>query len=138
MLKICPSCHRTFSGGRLCLHCPDVGLLDVAEAGTRPHLKERDLQHTINTYYGARSAMLLLFIGILLGGASGLVLLRRAWLAPEGGRLGWYLAAAAAFPVAIALALWVGGRVVHFFSAVCRGRTQTLDDLREGLRAVRR
>jgi hypothetical protein len=133
MLKICPSCHKTFSGGRLCLTCPGSALLDVADAATRPHLKERELQHTINTYYGARSAMLLLFIGMLLGGGSALLLARRATLT-TGPAWGWWLAAGLALPLALVLALWVGGRVVHFFSAVCRGKAQSLDDLRLALR----
>ena len=136
MLKICPRCHRTFSGGRLCLDCADSQLLDVADAGTRPHLRRAELQHTINTYYGARSAMLLLFLSMLLGGAAAFWL-ARAGFAAESGRLAWFVAAALAL-VGVPVAGLLGGvRVVRWFS-VCRGHPPGLDDLRESLRKRRR
>ncbi|MHB8419241.1 MAG: hypothetical protein ACYDCL_14285 [Myxococcales bacterium] len=135
MLKICPQCHRTFSGGRLCPDCGVSRLLDVAEASTRPHLRRAELQHTINTYYGARSAMLLLFLSLLLGGAVAFGLVRAAFAAPTG-RLPWFVAAALAL-VGIPLAgLFGGGRVVRWFS-VCRGQPPSLDDLRASLRKRR-
>ncbi len=136
MLKICPRCHRTFSGGRLCLDCDGSQLLDVAAAGTKPHLRRADLQHTINTYYGARSAMLLLFLSMLLGGAIAFGLARAAFALP-GGRLPWFLAAGLAL-VGIPLGgLLGGGRVVRWFS-VCRGQTQSIDDLRASLQRRRK
>ncbi len=138
MLKICPRCHRTFSGGRACPRCADaVALLDVADPRTRPHLRERELRHTINTYYGARSAMLLLFGGILAGALAAVVVARRAFLAPPGARGAWLAAAALAFAGCVAAALLGGSRVVHLFSRVCRVRPPTLEDLRADLRSRR-
>ncbi|HUB08292.1 MAG TPA: hypothetical protein VMB50_14895 [Myxococcales bacterium] len=135
MLKICPRCHRTFSGGRLCLDCEGSQLLDVAAAGTRPHLRRAELQHTINTYYGARSAMLLLFLSILLGGAVAFGLARAAFAAPAGRS--WWFGAAGLALVGIPLAGLLGGaRVVRWFS-VCRGHPPMLDDLRASLRKRR-
>jgi hypothetical protein len=136
VLKICPHCHRTFSGGRLCPLCREgVPLLDVADARTRPFLKQAEIQHTINTYYGARTAMLLLFMGMLLGGATAVGLVRRGVVAPPGQRWAWFALGAACLLGLPTAAVYLGGRVVHLFSAVCRGRTPTLEDLREGLRA---
>src|SRR5262244_3723603 len=74
VIKICPRCRRTFSGGTVCLHCQhEVALLDLAEpAVRRAHLRgDGELRATIRTYYGARSAMLMLFVGILFGLALG-------------------------------------------------------------------
>jgi hypothetical protein len=139
VLKICPSCHRTFSGGRLCPGCGDpVLLLDVADPSTRPHLRQAELQHTINTYYGARTAMLLLFGGMLFGGALALAVARRGFVAPVGQRWAWLAAAAACLLGLPTAAVYVGGRIVHLFSSVCRGRTPTLDDLRYQLRRQRK
>ncbi len=135
MLKICPSCHKTFSGGRICPSCRTADLLDVADPRSRPHLRQDELQHTINTYYGARSAMLLLFAAMLVGGAAALAVLRRGFMTPPGDRPLWLAAAGVAFLAAIAGALLLGGRVVRLFSAVCRGRAPTLEDLRRELRA---
>jgi hypothetical protein len=135
VLKICPRCHRTFSGGKLCPGCGEaVVLLDVADARTRPFLKQAELQHTINTYYGARTAMLLLFAGMLFGGATAVAVVRRGMVAPPGQRWIWFAGAGACLLGLPSAAVYLGGRVVHLFSAVCRGRTQTLEDLREGLR----
>jgi hypothetical protein len=134
VLKICPRCARTFSGGRLCPSCTEpVGLLDVADARTRPFLKQAELQHTINTYYGARTAMLLLFAGMLFGGAIAVAVLRRGFVAPPGQRWLWFAVAAACLLGLPAGAVYLGGRIVHLFSAVCRGRTPTLEDLRADL-----
>ncbi len=135
MLKICPSCHKTFSGGRVCPSCRAADLLDVADPGTRPHLRGSELQHTINTYYGARSAMLLLFAAMLVGGVAALAVARHGLLAPAAQRPLWLAAAGAAFLGAVALALLVGGRVVRLFSSVCRGRAPTIEDLRREFRA---
>lgn len=137
MLKICPCCHKTFSGGRACPACGVADLLDVADPGTRPHLRQSELQQTINTYYGARSAMLLLFFGMLLGGVAALALMRHGSLAPAAARPLWFAAAGVAFLAATTLALLAGGRLVHLFSAICRGRPPTLDDLRQDLHAGR-
>ena len=65
----------------MCLQCrEEVALLDVAEPSVRrAHLRgDGELRVTIRTYYGARSAMLMLFQGILFGLAFGIALLRKA------------------------------------------------------------
>ncbi|MHB1843432.1 MAG: hypothetical protein ACYCWW_01180 [Deltaproteobacteria bacterium] len=135
VLKICPACHRTFSGGRKCLDCTEVGLLDVADARTQPHLRRADLQHTINTYYGARSAMLLLFASLLLGGLGALLLARQGVVRGPGWP--WFVAAGLALVGIPAVGLLAGAVVVRLFG-VCRGGPQTLDDLRATLRAAGR
>ena len=137
MLKICPSCHRTFSGGRTCMRCEGVSLLDVADPRTRVHLRSRSLQHTINTYYGARTAMLLLFAGLMLGAVLAVLAARQALLGPPAWRPVWLGAGAVGALGSVALALLAGSRLVHLFSAVCRGRPPSIDDLRAELRAGR-
>jgi len=137
MLKICPQCRRTFSGGTICLSCKEeVALLDVADpAVRRAHLRgDTELKSTIRTYYGARSAMLMLFVGILFGLAFGVALLRKAFAMEGPAR--WALTAAAVgaavlIPVGTA---FVGARVVHLFSRSCRTRPLHARELR----AVRR
>ena len=136
VLKICPNCHRTFSGGRLCLDCEGVALLDVADSRSRPHLARADLQHTINTYYGARSAMLILFFSILLGGASAFWLARQAFGASPGHGVFWLILGGAALLGIPVLGLLCGALVVRLFG-VCRGRPPSLEDLRAGLRSRR-
>ena len=137
MLKICPQCRRTYSGGTICLSCrEEVALLDVADpAVRRAHLRgDTELKSTIRTYYGARSAMLMLFVGILFGLAFGVALLRKAFAMEGPAR--WALTAAAVgaavlIPVGTA---FVGARVVHLFSKSCRTRPLHARELR----AVRR
>ncbi len=134
MLKICPRCHRTFSGGRLCLDCEGVALLDVADRRSQPHLRQAELQHTINTYYGARSAMLLLFASILLGGIGSLLLARHGVVEPGREAWSWFLAAGLAL-VGTPVAGLLGGVWLVRRLGVCRGSPPTLDDLRASLRA---
>jgi hypothetical protein len=125
MIKICPRCRRTYSGGTVCLQCrEEVALLDVADpAVRRAHLKgDGELRVTIRTYYGARSAMLLLFQGILFGLAFGIALMRKAFSLEGPAR--WCLAGLA---VALAILIpvvttFVGARLVHRFSKSCRNR----------------
>src|SRR5438105_11481491 len=83
MLKICPVCRRTWSGGRDCPRCGEGHLLiDVAEpAGRRVFLRDKELASAIRGYYGARSGMLVAFIGILLGLVLALALGRKAAIA---------------------------------------------------------
>jgi len=133
VLKICPQCRRTFSGGRLCLSCSDeVALLDVADpAVRRAHLRsDGELKVTIRTYYGARSAMLMLFVGILFGLAFALALLRKA--SSLAGTDRWSLVAlAVVFAVGLpSVTAFVGARVVHHFSKSCRRRPLQAKDLR--------
>ncbi len=133
MIKICPRCRRTFSGGTTCLRCqPEVALLDVADPAVRRlFLKgDGDLRATIRTYYGARSAMLMLFVSILFGLALGLALVRTA--SSFSGWQRWCLGAgagvaAAAIPVAAA---FIGAAVVHRFSRSCRKRPLRADEIR--------
>lgn len=133
MIKICPRCRRTFSGGTICLHCsPEVALLDVAEpAVRRAHLRgDGDLRVSIRTYYGARSAMLLLFTGILFGLAFGVALLRKAW-SLDGQERVWLAVFAALVAVLFpAATVFVGARLVHRFSRSCRHRPLKAQELR--------
>lgn len=137
MIKICPRCRRTFSGGTVCLSCrEEVALLDVADpAVRRAHLRgDTELKSTIRTYYGARSAMLMLFVAILFGLAFGVALLRKAFSLDGPARWGLFAAAAGSavlLPVATA---FIGARVVHLFSKSCRTRPMHARELR----AVRR
>src|ERR1700737_2781349 len=101
VIKICPRCRRTFSGGTRCSRCSqEVALLDLADPAVRRAFLRADhaLRTTIRTYYGARSAMLMLFVGILFGLAVGLVLLREA--SGLAGWSRWTLAAGAALAAA--------------------------------------
>ncbi len=133
MIKICPRCRRTYSGGTVCLHCQqEVALLDVAEpAVRRAHLRgDGDLRVTIRTYYGARSAMLMLFVGILFGSAFALALLRKASTLQGTSRIALGLtgvACAVGIPIATA---FIGARVVHLFSKSCRKRPLKPGELR--------
>jgi hypothetical protein len=133
VIKICPNCRRTFSGGTVCLSCrEEVALLDVAEpAVRRAHLKgDGELRSTIRTYYGARSAMLMQFVGILFGLAFGVALVRKAWMLTGFASLG-VAALALLCAVGIPLAVtFVGARVVHRFSKSCRNRPLNAKDLR--------
>jgi hypothetical protein len=108
-------------------------LLDVADARTRPHLARADLQHTINTYYGARSAMLILFFSILLGGAAAFWLVRQSSVASPAHRVVWLSLGGTALLGVPLFGLLSGALVVRLFG-VCRGRPQSLEDLRAGLR----
>jgi hypothetical protein len=133
VIKICPRCRRTFSGGTTCLRCsPEVALLDVAEPSVRRAFLKSDgeLRTTIRTYYGARSAMLMLFVGILFGLTTGLALLRAA--SSLSGWQRWSLGAgagvaAAAIPVAAA---FIGAAVVHRFSKSCRKKPIRAEEIR--------
>ncbi|MGQ0505356.1 MAG: hypothetical protein ACT4TC_08545 [Myxococcaceae bacterium] len=133
MIKICPACRRTFSGGTVCLHCKqEVALLDVADpAVRRAHLRaDGDLRVTIRTYYGARSAMLMLFVGILFGLAFGVALLRKGFSEHGTTRAAVF---ALALSVAVLLPLattFIGARVVHLFSKSCRKKPLKAMDLR--------
>jgi hypothetical protein len=137
MIKICPACRRTFSGGTVCLSCRDeVALLDVADPSVRrAHLRgDNDLRTTIRTYYGARSAMLMLFVSIKFGLAFGVVLLRKALSLYDAER--WALVVVAVL-VAVGIPVattFIGAKVVHRFSRACRTRPLHARELR----AVRR
>ena len=132
MLKICPVCRQTWSGGRDCPRC-GVGhpLIDVAEAqGRKTFLRDKELAAAIRGYYGARSGMLIAFWGILMGLVVALFLWRKAVLAPGAHRallLGCAVVAAVApFVVSIVLA----DKVVRRFSRGCIGRAPGPMDIR--------
>lgn len=132
MLKICPVCRQTWSGGRDCPRC-GVGhpLIDVAERqGRKTFLRDKELAAAIRGYYGARTGMLIAFWGILLGLVAALFLWRKAVLAP-GADKGVLLAAAvvcAVVPFLISIAL--ADRVVRRFSRGCIGRAPGPADIR--------
>ncbi len=109
-----------------------MALLDIADPAVRRLFLKSDgeLRSTIRTYYGARSAMLMVFLGILFGLAVGLVLLRTA--SSLSGWQRWSLGAgagvaAAAIPIATA---FIGAAVVHRFSKSCRRKPLRADEIR--------
>ena len=132
MLKICPICRRTWSGGRECPHCGEGHpLIDVAEPqGRKTFLRDRELASAIRGYYGARTGMVIAFGGILLGLVAALFLWRKAMLTPGTPRVVLLAAAivctVAPFLVAVALA----DRVVRRFSRGCIGRAPGPSDIR--------
>jgi hypothetical protein len=132
MLKICPICRRTWSGGRDCPSCGEGHpLIDVAEPqGRKTFLRDRELASAIRGYYGARTGMVIAFGGILLGLVAALFLWRKAMLTPGGDRIVLFAAAivctVAPFLVAVALA----DRVVRRFSRGCIGRAPGPSDIR--------
>ena len=134
MLKICPICRRTWSGGRDCPQCGEGHpLIDVAEPqGRKTFLRDRELASAIRGYYGARSGMLVAFWGILLGVVFALALLRKGMVAPQGHAAFWYAGAVAALLVPFGVAVWLGDRVVRRFSRGCIGRAPGPLDIRIG------
>ena len=132
MLKICPVCRRTWSGGRDCPQCGQGHpLIDVAEAqGRKTFLRDKELASAIRGYYGARSGMLVAFWGILLGMVFALALVRRGMVAPHGTP--WFIAAAVCALVPFLTAVFLGDRVVRRFSRGCIGRAPGPGDIRIG------
>src|SRR4051812_49946477 len=118
MLKICPVCRRTWSGGHDCPKCGEGHLLiDVADrAGRRVFLRDKELASAIRGYYGARSGMLVAFFGILLGLVLALALARKATMAhsPFYGVL-----AIVAGLVPFVASVLLGNRIVRRFSKGC-------------------
>ena len=132
MLKICPVCRQTWSGGRDCPRCgPGHPLIDVAEPqGRKTFLRDRELAAAIRGYYGARTGMLIAFWGILLGLVLALFLWRKALVSP-GAHQGVLIAAAiacAVLPFLISIVL--ADRVVRRFSRGCIGRAPGPSDIR--------
>ena len=134
MLKICPTCRRTWSGGRDCPHCGDGSpLIDVAEPqGRKTFLRDRELASAIRGYYGARSGMLIVFWGILLGLVFAIALARKAMIAPHGHAGLWVAGAVVALLLPFGVAVWLGDRVVRRFSRGCIGRAPGPLDIRIG------
>lgn len=132
MLKICPVCKRTWSGGRDCPGCGQgFPLIDVAhEQSRRVYLRDKELASSIRTYYGARSGMLVAFWGILLGLVFALALGRKAMIAPGAHALLWWLAAAVCAVAPFLAAVILGDRVVRRFAKGCLGRPLGPKDIR--------
>jgi len=132
VLKICPICRRTWSGGRDCPRCGEGHpLIDVAEPqGRKTFLRDRELASAIRGYYGARTGMLIAFWGILLGLLAALFLWRKAVVAP-GAHQAALLAAAGACAIApFLVSLLLANRVVRRFSRGCIGRAPGPGDIR--------
>ncbi len=132
MLKICPVCKRTWSGGRDCPGCgKGFPLIDVAQLQSRRvFLRDKELAGSIRTYYGARSGMLVAFWGILLGLVFALALGRKAMIAPGAHAALWWAAAVLCALAPFALAVWLGDRVVRRFAKGCIGRPLGPADIR--------
>ncbi len=132
MLKICPVCRRTWSGGRDCPRCGEGHtLIDVAEpAGRKVFLRDKELASAIRGYYGARTGMLVAFWGILLGLVVAVALARKALIAPAGHAAAWWVATALSALVPLVLALLAGDRIVRRFSRGCIGRAPGPQDIR--------
>ena len=132
MLKICPVCRQTWSGGRDCPKCgPGHPLIDVAEPqGRKTFLRDKELASAIRGYYGARTGMLIAFWGILLGLVAALFLWRKAVIAPGAHQALLLVAAAACAVVPFLVAIVLADRVVRRFSRGCIGRAPGPSDIR--------
>jgi hypothetical protein len=132
VLKICPLCRRTWSGGRDCPHCGEGhALVDVAEPqGRKTFLRDKELASAIRGYYGARTGMLIAFWGILVGLVLALLLWRKAVIAPGAHKVALLGAAGAAAVVPFVVALLLADRVVRRFSKGCVGRAPGPADIR--------
>ena len=132
MLKICPICRRTWSGGRDCPHCGEGNpLIDVAgEQGRRTFLRDKELASAIRGYYGARTGMLIAFWGILLGLVLALFLWRKALLAPGANQAALLAAAVACAVLPFLISIVAADRIVRRFSRGCIGRAPGPSDIR--------
>jgi hypothetical protein len=137
VLKICPLCRRTWSGGRDCPSCGEGHpLIDVAEpTGRKVFLRDRELASAIRGYYGARTGMLVAFWGILVGLVLALAFSRKAMVAHSAFL--WVLAALSAI-VPFAVAVLLGDRIVRRFSKGCIGRAPGPQDIRVARRDASR
>ena len=129
MLKICPMCRRTWSGGRDCPRCGEGHpLIDVAEPqGRKTFLRDKELAAAIRGYYGARTGMLIAFWGILLGLVAALFLWRKSVVAHSPALL---VAAVVCAIAPFLVALLLADRVVRRFSKGCIGRAPGPGDIR--------
>ena len=129
LLKICPICRRTWSGGRDCPHCGEGHpLIDVAgEQGRRTFLRDKELASAIRGYYGARTGMLIAFCGILLGLIIALFLWRKSIATHSPGLLA---AAIACAVLPFLVSIVAADRVVRRFSRGCVGRPPGPMDIR--------
>jgi hypothetical protein len=131
MLKICPVCRRTWSGGRDCPHCGEGHpLVDVAgEQGRKTFLRDKELASAIRGYYGARSGMLIAFFGILVGLILALMLWRRSLLSAEH-HVALLAAAVVCAVLPLAVCIVLADLVVRRFSRGCVGRAPGPQDIR--------
>src|SRR5437016_1604004 len=129
LLKICPICRRTWSGGRDCPHCGEGHpLIDVAgKQGRRTFLRDKELASAIRGYYGARTGMLIAFWGILLGLILALFLWRKSIATHSPGLLA---AAIACAVLPFLVSIVAADRVVRRFSRGCVGRPPGPMDIR--------
>ena len=132
VLKICPVCRRTWSGGRDCPRCGEGHpLIDVAEPqGRKTFLRDKELAAAIRGYYGARTVMLIAFWGILLGLVLALLLWRKAMFAPGGHQAALVAAAIACAVLPFLVSIVAADRVVRRFSRGCIGRAPGPMDIR--------
>ncbi len=109
-----------------------MALLDVAEpAVRRAHLKgDGELRTTIRTYYGARSAMLMLFWAILFGMAFAFALSRKAFVLQGAERYVMFGAAGLSLVLLPTATAFIGAKLVHRFSKSCRKKPLRAMDLR--------
>jgi hypothetical protein len=137
MLKICPVCRRTWSGGHDCPRCGEGHLLiDVADrAGRRVFLRDKELASAIRGYYGARSGMLVAFFGILLGLVLALALARKAVIAHSASFAALAVVAGLA---PFAISVLIGNRIVRRLSKGCIGHAPGPSDIRIGARDASR
>lgn len=131
MIKVCPNCRLSYSGGNDCPRCgPGFPLLDIAHRSTRKaFLVDRVLARTLRTYYGARSAMLVLFFAILVALVVAVALFQKGFL--TGGPAGAaFYALAAAIGIGLPVfTLFAGTRVVRRIARGCIGRRFDLSDV---------
>jgi hypothetical protein len=134
MLKICPVCRQTWSGGRDCPRCGEGHpLIDVAgRQGRRTFLRDRELASAIRGYYGARTGMVIAFAGILLGLVAALFLWRKAVVAPGSHEALLLVAAVGCAIGPFVVALVLADRVVRRFSRGCIGRAPGPSEIRIG------
>jgi hypothetical protein len=132
VLKICPLCRRTWSGGRDCPHCgPGHALVDVAEPqGRKTFLRDKELASAIRGYYGARTGMLIAFWGILTGLVLALLLWQKSVLAPGAHKAALFAAALVCAIAPFLISLLLADRVVRRFSKGCIGRAPGPGDIR--------
>jgi hypothetical protein len=132
VLKICPVCRQTWSGGRDCPRCgPGHALIDVAEPqGRKTFLRDKELASAIRGYYGARTGMLIAFWGILLGLVLALFLWRKAVVSPGGYQAALIAAAIVCAVAPFLVSLFLADRVVRRFSRGCIGRAPGPGDIR--------
>ena len=81
MVRVCPACQKSWSGGRDCPECgPGYPLLEAAEPRAKQVLPARSWAG-IRALYGARRAMVIFIAGTLVASAAGALVLRQSFAA---------------------------------------------------------